>query len=133
MMELKRMDDPELAQRMVDYIERLEKLMDEVSGILNSRRRSESYVIDAIHNTYKELKEEIKADAHYVSLSRNEDYGNILYSAFFAPSVREASAFGFTAPTNSSINQKFFSSIEEAHYKMTKYHGLDAWRRIAQR
>lgn len=132
MTELKKMTERELAQRMVDYIERLRKLMDDVSDILHSRGRVEPYVIDSVRDSYRELKEEIKADAHYVSLVRNEDYENNLYSAFFVPSVREAAAFGFTAPTNSSITQRFFSSIEEAHYKMTKYHGLDAWRKIAQ-
>jgi len=132
MIELKYLSEPELAARMVNYIERLKTLMGEVSNILNNRRRIEPYVQEQIRNSYKELKEEIKADAHYVSLVRNERHGNNLYCAFFVPSVQEAAAFGFTVPTNGSINHGFYSAIEEAHYKLTKYYDLDEWREIAQ-
>ncbi len=132
MTELKKMSDQELAARMVGYIERVEKLNAEVSDILNNGKRVTPYVNESLRSAYKELKEELKADAHYISLVRNSEYGNSLYSAFFAPSVREASAYGFMTPTNSAINEKFIRSIFEARYKLTKYHSLDDWKKIAQ-
>jgi len=70
MIELWQLTDQELAARMVDYIVRLERLMDEVSDILNGKGR----VKDAVRYSYKRLKAEINADAHYVSLMRNKCY-----------------------------------------------------------
>ena len=131
MHDLKNMSDYELAQRVVNYVERLRTLMDDVSNVLDGPRRIEAYELDRIKEEYKRLKEEIKSDAHYVRLSRNRTGEFDLYESIFVPSIREADAFGFTSPTNSRINQRFFSSIEEAHYKLTKYHGLDEWKRIA--
>ena len=132
MVELKNMTDKELARRMVKYIEQLENLMCDVSEIRNNKSPIEPYRVENIRDIYRKLKEDIKADAHYVGLERNKKRGHNLYNSFFDPSIREASAFGFTSPTNSAINHKFFSSIEEAHYKLTKYHGLDEWKKIAQ-
>jgi len=131
MHDLKNMSDYELAQRVVNYVERLEILMDDVSNVIDGPRRIEAYELDRVKEEYKRLKEEIKSDAHYVRLSRNRTGEFDLYESIFVPSIREADAFGFTSPTNSRINQRFFSSIEEAHYKLTKYHGLDEWKRIA--
>jgi len=131
MHDLKNMSDYELAQRVVNYVERLRTLMDDVSNVIDGPRRIEAYELDRIKEEYKRLKEEIKSDAHYVRLSRNRTGEFDLYESIFVPSIREADAFGFTSPTNSRINQRFFSSIEEAHYKLTKYHGLDEWKRIA--
>jgi hypothetical protein len=127
-MKLKEMTVQALALRMIDYIVRIEKLMDKVYDILSSRKLVEE---DAIRNSYKKLKEEIKADAHYVSLAKNKDYENHFYSEHFSPSVLEAAAFGFMAYANSSINQKFFNAIEEAHYKLTKELSLEKLKRIA--
>jgi len=132
MVDLKNMTDKELAQRMVKYIEQLENLMCDVSDIRNSRSPVEPYRVENIRDIYKKSKEDIKADAHYMDLERNKKRGNNLYNSFLNPSIREASAYGFTSPTNSAINHKFFCSIEEAHYKLTKYYGLDEWKKIAQ-
>ena len=43
------------------------------------------------------------------------------------PSIREAAAFGFDVPINNTINQRMYSAVEEAHYKMTKYYSLEEW------
>ena len=43
------------------------------------------------------------------------------------PSIREAAAFGFDVPINSTINQRMYGAVEEAHYKMTKYYSLEEW------
>jgi len=130
-MELKKMTDQELALRIIEYVQRLEKLMYDAEAILQVRGRASKYQIDYIHDEYRNLKQEINADAHYVSLMRNEKQGFNLYNSFFVPSIREASASGFKSSVNSRIDQAFFSSLEEAHYKLTKYHGLKEWQEIA--
>lgn len=135
MTELKKMTDRELAARMVGYIERVQKLMDDVSLMLKKMPgREASYKVDLIRDEYKRLKQKIKDDAHYLGLGRNErnDPGAGLYNGFFDPSIREASAFGFMAPTNSRIDYKFYDALEEARYKLTKYYSLDEWKNIAE-
>ena len=132
MIELKKMMDHELAFRIVGYVERLERLMDEISDMIHSKTLVEPYQIETVREEYKLLKEEIKVDAHYVGLVRNKKRGNNLYNAFFTPSLQEASAWGFTSPTNSKINQAFYSSVEEVHYKLTKYYSYEKWKAIAE-
>lgn len=132
MTELKRMTDQELAARIADYVERLEKLMDQVSDVLHTKSLVGPYQIEAIRDEYKRLKEELKEDAHYVDLVRNKKRGNNLYNAIFTPSIQEASAWGFTSSTNSKINQAFYSSVEEAHYKLTKHFSYEKWKAMAE-
>ena len=45
----------------------------------------------------------------------------------FSPSVREAMAEGFTVPVNAAVNFRMFSSVADAHYKLTKYVSLEEW------
>lgn len=132
MEELKNMTDQELAVRIIGYVERIEKLMDDVSPVFRGGSGIETHQINRIRYEYKSLKEEIKADARYVYLVRNKKRGNNLYNAFFTPSVREASAYGFRSATNSKINQPFFSSLEEARYRLTKYYSFNKWKVIAE-
>ena len=136
MTELKTMNDQELAVRIVDYVERVQKLMDNIEPFLQKMvSREESYKIDLIRDEYKRLKQEIKDDAHYLDLGRNErnDPGARLYNAFFDPSIREASAEGFMAPTNSKIDYRFYDALATARYKLTKYHDLDEWKAIVDK
>jgi hypothetical protein len=132
MTELKEMTNQELAFRIVGYVERLERLMDKISNMIHSKSLVEPYQIETVRDEYKRLKEEIKTDAHYVDLVRNKKRGNNLYNAIFAPSLQEASAWGFTSPTNSKINHEFYSSVEEAHYKLTKYYSFEKWKAITE-
>lgn len=132
MEELKNMTAQELSARVVGYVERIEKLMNNVSLMLQSRNRIEPYQIDLIREEYKHLKDEIRADAHYVYLERNKKRGKNLYNAFFTPSIREASAFGFTAATSSRINQVFYSSLAAARYRLTKLYSLNEWKAILE-
>lgn len=127
--DLKNMSDKELAKRIIGYVDRIESLMNTVSDILE--RKIAHFDINRIRDDYKSIKEAVKNDAHYVSLSRNENRKNQLYHRFFRPSVAEASAFGFTVPTNSSIDFKLFASLEEARYKLTKYYSYNEWKKIA--
>ena len=113
--ELKNMTDQELALRIQAYRNRLRALMSEVSDYMQHGAGSK----DEILYKYKSLKEDVKADAHYVDLLINHK-GKAKYYRDFTGALSEAAAFGFTAPTNSSINQKLFNSIEEAHYKLGK-------------
>lgn len=92
--------------------------------------KSDRSVADFIHAEYKSLKLSIKDDAHYINLSGNRAYSGSLYDAYFAPSISEASAEGFTASTNSRIDSKMVSSLYDAHYKLTKYYSLEEWENI---
>lgn len=101
--DLKRMNDSELANRIVKYIDRIQKLMNDVSSVMNGK--GNSIMIDIIHSEYKTVKQEIKEDAHYLDLNVNKrtDMNSALYNGFFEPSIREAAAWGFTSSTNSRI------------------------------
>ena len=129
-MELNRLTDQQIAVRIVGYVERLEKMMSDVENYIQGKK--DQYQNERIHDEYKRLKAEIRTDAHYLDLSRNDrDDASKVYEAFFSPSILEAAAFGLTEPTNSRINYKFHSAIEEAHYKLTKYFSLKQWQAIA--
>ncbi|WP_195199846.1 hypothetical protein [Faecalispora jeddahensis] len=135
MTEIKKMTDQELAARMVGYIERIQKLMDDISPMLQKMpSRDESYKVDLIRDEYIRLKQEIKDDAHYLDLGRNErdDPGAGIYNGFFDPSIREASAEGFMAPSNSRIDYKFYDSLATAKYKLTKYYDLTEWKGLLE-
>ena len=45
----------------------------------------------------------------------------------FSPSIREAMAEGFAVPVNAAVNFRMFSSVSDAHYKLTKYVSLEEW------
>ena len=130
MNDFKRMSDKELAKHIIEYIYRLEKLMNITSDFLQEKTGKGS--MEFIRAEYKSLKQSIKSDAHYVNLAGNRAYTNSLYDAYFAPSISEASAEGFTAATNSRIDNMFVSSIYDAHYKLTKFHSLKEWEDIAE-
>lgn len=115
--ELKNMTDYELAQRIQSFRSRLDALMKKVTAYMDDGTGSKDDILD----TYKTIKAEVKADAHYVDLIDNRK-GRAEHYRDFTGAVSEAAAFGFTAPTNSAINRKLFSAIEEAHYKLGKCH-----------
>lgn len=123
-MELKQMSDQQLAQRMVNYIERLEKLMHEISNYIELKDADTGY----IKCEYRALKEAIRADSDYVRKQRNQN-GSQLYVYYFMPYIKEADAFGFMVPVNGRIDSKMFSAVSEAHYKLTKCWRLDEWKK----
>ena len=131
MNDFKKMSDRELAMHMIDYIKRVENLMNVVGAYLEGA--SNNNEIYYIRKEYKSLKESIRNDAHYVDLCRNRKYDNEsrIYTAFFVPSIFETAAEGFRSHTNSKINHQFFSSIYDAYYKLTKYYNLEEWENIA--
>ena len=113
--ELKFMSDCELAQRIQEYRNRLYILMSEISKFLSDGTGIRENILDE----YKYLKDAVKADANYVDLVTNHN-GRANHYRDISRALGEAAAWGFTAPTNSAINRKLFSSIEEAHYKIGK-------------
>ncbi len=117
------MADSELASIMVNYIGRIENLLDIIGRYLEG---NDNISAEKIKRIYAELKEELREDGHYLRLERNRD-GSSLYMGAFVPSIREAAASGFNVSTNSTINQRMYSAVEEAHYKLTKYHSLEEW------
>lgn len=124
-MDYKNMTDSELASVMVNYINRIKHLRELIDRYLDSPNRG--YVrSEQIKEEYRRLKNELRDDADYLYLSRNRS-GSLLYTSAFAPSIREAAAFGFTVPVNASVNQQMYSAVDEAHYKLRKYKSLEEW------
>ena len=124
-MEYKYMTDAELAAIMVSYITRVDHLRDMIGRYLD---RADHGNIRAaqIKTAYRELKNELRETADYLWLERNGK-GSVLYMSAFSPSVREAMAEGFTVPVNAAVNFRMFSSVADAHYKLTKYVSLEEW------
>lgn len=124
-MDFKNMTDSELASIMVNYINRVAHLRDLVARYLDGFDRG-SIDINNIRILYRQLKNQLRLDAEYLDLVRNYS-GSDLYMYYFRPSIREASAFDFTVPVNRTINQQFYGSVADAHYKLTKYYSLEKW------
>lgn len=124
-MEYKYMTDAELASIMVSYITRVDHLRDMIGRYLD-RTDHGNIRADQIKAAYRELKNELRETADYLWLERNSK-GSVLYISAFSPSVREAMAEGFTVPVNAAVNFKMFSSVADAHYKLTKYVSLEEW------
>ncbi len=127
-MDFKNMTSSELAEVMVNYINRVGHLKNVIGRYLDGPDNS-SISANRIKIEYKQLKEELRADAHYLDLLKNHN-DNYLYSHIFSPSIREAAAWGFTVPSNSSINYAMFSSVSDAYYKLTKYYSLAQWEEL---
>ena len=128
-MDFKNMTDSELASIMVNYINRIEHLQNMISGYID--RRIIDISPEKIRAEYRQLKYELREDAKYLDQVKNKN-GSILYKSAFSPSIREAEAFGFTVPVNAVVNFQMFSSVEEAHYKLTKYYSLEDWGKAMQ-
>ena len=124
-MEYKYMTDAELASIMVSYITRVDHLRDMIGRYLD-RADHGNIRADQIKTAYRELKNELRETADYLWLERNRK-GSVLYMSAFSPSVREAMAEGFTVPVNAAVNYRMFSSVADAHYKLTKYVSLEKW------
>ena len=124
-MEYKYMTDAELASIMVSYITRVDHLRDMIGRYLD-RADHGNIRADQIKTAYRELKNELRETADYLWLERNRK-GSVLYMSAFSPSVREAMAEGFTVPVNAAVNFRMFSSVADAHYKLTEYVSLEEW------
>lgn len=127
--DLKRFDEPLLAKRVINYVDRIRDLMSRVDSYMQNG--GAQHIAIKIRDDYRSIKEDIKNDAHYVNLSRNTNRDYMLYNAFFRPSIAEASAWGMTVPTNCSIDFKLYSSLSEAAYRLTKYHSYKDWEKIS--
>lgn len=124
-MDYKQMTDCELAKIMVNYINRIDHLRHMIGNYLNNK--THNYIqAEQIKNDYRRIKYELQEDAHYLDLVRNRN-GSVVYMGFFSPSIREASAWGFTVSVNAAVTQDMYDAVEEAHYKLTKYYTLEEW------
>lgn len=124
-MDYKNLSDSELATIMVNYINRVGHLKELIAGYIDNVNHG-SIQPDRIKDEYRRLKAELREDADYLDLVRNQN-GSQLYMGYFSPSIREASAWGFTVPVNHRIDYQMFSAVAEAHYKLTKYYSLEQW------
>lgn len=127
-MDYKRLSDSELASIMVNYINRVGHLKELIAGYIDNANRG-NIQPDRIKDEYRKLKNELREDADYLDLVRNQD-GSQLYMGCFSPSIREAAAWGFTVPVNHKVDYPMFSAVAEAHYKLTKYYSLEQWSRL---
>ena len=127
-MDYKNMSDSELATIMVNQINRTAHLQMIIARYLDGSDHG-SIPAENIKNEYRQLKQEICKDADYLDKTKNAN-GSDLYVYYFRPSIRNAAAFGFTVPVNSAINQKMYSAVEEAHYRLCKYHSLEEWGKL---
>ena len=127
-MEYKTMSDTELASVMVNYISRTRNLMDIITKYIK-HPDDKTISPENIKNEYSKLKAELRTAANYVDLVRNHKGGQ-LYMRSFSPSIREASAFGFTVPVNAAVNHKMYYAVEEANYKLRKYKPLEEWEEL---
>lgn len=123
--------DIEIASRMVGYIERTETLMKMISEYLSIKNDRLS-TSGLIHKEYKSLKEEIRSDAHFLSLKCNNIMNDTLLQTHFRWAIPEASAYGFDCSSNCAINQVMHSAVEDAHYRLTKYDSLDKWQSLSK-
>lgn len=130
--DLKSMTDQQLAERIVCYVENIQELMDNIADVLEGK--GNPIIRDRIYKNYKQLKQALREDKHYLSLNINSrtDINAELYNNFFKPSIREAAACGFYAPSNCRISQKMYDAVNEALYQLTRYHCLDKWQEIAE-
>lgn len=124
-MDYKNMEDSELASIMVNYISRVKNLMDIIGRCIDCPNDS-TIPLEKIKDEYSRLKNELRNDADYLGLVRNSK-GSQLYMYVFMPSVKGAAAYGFTLPANHRIDQQMYSVVEEAHYRLNKYHSLEEW------
>jgi len=127
-MEYKNMNDSELAKVMVDFINRTEKLKDNIAQHID-RQLDTNVPLESIKNDYTQLKKELREAAKYLRLQRNKQ-GSLLYEGFFMPSIIEADAEGFMAPINHPVDFEMFSAVSTAHYKLTKYKEVKEWERV---
>ena len=131
MKELKYLSDRELAARIVGYIERFDELDSMLSETSKNKNFPQSSCeVQLIQLRYSQLKEELCADAKYLNTgkSQRQDSNTNLYDAFFRPSICEAAAYGLKTPVNSHNLSKLAAAVEEAKYRITKYHSLAVWK-----
>lgn len=122
-MDYNQMRDEQLARIMVSYIGRVNNLQCIIGRYLEGNDNISSL---QIQREYAQLKDELREDARIVKLKKNYR-GSDLYRGAFVPSICEAAASGFRVPTNSKINYRMYSAVEEAHYKLTKYYSFKDW------
>ena len=125
MTDYKNLTDAELASIMVDYINQVDQL-EQLVGQYIDGHNNEAISALQIKSLYRRLKDELREIANYLGLVRNYN-GSKLYMYFFRLSVLEAAASGFATPVNRTIDHRFFSSVAEAKYKLTKFYSLEEW------
>ncbi|MGE5496011.1 MAG: hypothetical protein ACM3S4_12005 [Burkholderiales bacterium] len=130
-MELDKLTDKEIAQRMVDYIERVDRLISRITPYLSSYKRCPEK--DLILVEYKLQKDSIREDAHWLDLRRNYNRDNSLLQTYFRWTIPEVAACGLMAPTNSDINLKLLNSLAEARYRLQKHLSLEKWGKLTNK
>lgn len=122
--------DRELGERICNYNKRINELMAEISDYLDRTNWSQEQKL-LIQAEYTALKTEIRKEAHDIQIRWNNRCRNTVAFRSFRDGIIEAAARGFDKPTNGSIDFRYFSAVEEARYKLTKYLPLNEWEKVA--
>lgn len=124
-MEFKNMSKVELAKFLLGIVEKVNNL--ENSALKHNR--TDIKELDRIRQKYKEIKDEIKNVANYVSKRKNQNFNNQWYCSYFVWSFKEANAFGCIASINSGALE-IANSLNEASYRLTKSCSINELREI---
>lgn len=100
------------------FSNRLDNLMRQISIYLETHDEETAY---RIKEEYRDIKKEIRGEANYLKCRRNDISHISKKHMAYSKGIIGASAYGFTAKTNSSINSKMISSVEEARYRLNKF------------
>lgn len=117
-MELYNMTEEEIIETKEMYLKRLNYLMRNIADYFETRDLVLGY---RIHEEYKDLKDEIREEARYLSCRKNDIRHISRTHCAYQDGIKGASAFGMTVPTNAKIDQRMFSAVEEARYRLNKY------------
>lgn len=120
--------DEELIKNLLNYISRTRELMKKIAQY-NKNGELEK---EEIQLEYKQLKTILLEQEHFWSLSKNRKSATEFSKKFYIPAIREAIAYGFTAPINSQINRKMYNAVEEGNYKLRKYISYEELKRLIE-
>ena len=129
--ELSTLSDKQVAERMVDFIQRAEALRKQIDAYLYDPRAS----IDqqAVLDEYACLRDEIREDAQWLRLEQNSWFKkeNNLRNAYHCR-IYETAASGYKQPIRSGVNFKIYEAAEIGVYNLTKPYLLEEWIELAK-
>ncbi len=117
-MELKYLTEDEIFERKEMYLKRLNYLMRNISDYLETHDSALGY---RISEEYRAIKEDIRDEAKYLDCKKNDISRISKIHQAYSSGIRGASAFGLTVRSNGKIDQRMFSAVEEAHYRLNKF------------
>lgn len=121
-------EDIKIIMKWIRYIDETNELMQQFDEVGQERCERET-----IRNIYGKLKDEIRKESHYWSLSKNKSKASKFAKDYYIPAISGASAWGFTVPKNASVNKKMYCAVEEANYKLKKIKNSDELKKLLEK